>query len=168
VGENLFLELMQLEDIMNNDLVPPGKIKCYVSGKLRQDTPEERIRQEVARSLVEEYKYDKKDMEVEFKIEMGRAKKKADIVVFNEKANHKQENIIIIAEVKQDTIKPSDKDNGIEQLKSYVAASLNCKYALWVGTERISYIVSSQSGKREVLDITDIPKKGESFEAHFY
>ncbi len=38
-------------------VVPSGKIRCFITGKLRKDTPEERVRQDVARSLVEEYGY---------------------------------------------------------------------------------------------------------------
>ena len=41
------------------ETVPAGKIKCYVTGKLREDSPEEHVRQRMARSLVEEYGYDK-------------------------------------------------------------------------------------------------------------
>ncbi len=143
------------------DIVPLGKIKCYISGKLRKETPEEHVRQEVARSLVNEYGYNKKDIEVEFKITMGRANKKADIVVFKENSDHTQENIYLIAEVKRETIKPSDKDNGVEQLSSYIAASMNSKYALWVGSERLAYFVDEKEGIRQIADITDIPKKGE-------
>ena len=25
-------------------LIPPGKLKCYITGKLRRDTPEEHVR----------------------------------------------------------------------------------------------------------------------------
>jgi len=48
------------------EVIPPGKIKCFITGKLRKDTPEERIRQDVARSLVEEYGYNKDDIDIEF------------------------------------------------------------------------------------------------------
>ena len=139
---------MSEDENIIKDVVPLGKIKCYISGKLRKETPEEYVRQEVARSLVNEYGYTKENMEVEFKITMGRANKKADIVVFKENSEHTQENIYLIAEVKKETIRPSDKENGIEQLNSYIAASMNCKYALWVGSERLSYIVNEKNGTR--------------------
>jgi len=48
--------------------IPPGKIRCYISGKLRKNTPEEHIRQRIARSLVEEYGYLKEDIEIDFTI----------------------------------------------------------------------------------------------------
>jgi hypothetical protein len=63
-------------------LVPPGKLRCYVHGVLRKETPEEHVRQRVARSLVEEYGYAKSDLHIEFPIKLGSARKRADIAVF--------------------------------------------------------------------------------------
>jgi type I restriction enzyme M protein len=48
--------------------IPAGKIRCYVTGELRNDTPEEHVRQRVARSFVEEYGYNTEDIELEFRI----------------------------------------------------------------------------------------------------
>ena len=143
-------------------VIPPGKIKCFITSKLRKDTPEERIRQDIARSLVEEYSYEKDDIEIEFPIKMGRAKKRADIVLFDEGSEHKQENIYAIVEVKPENIKPSDKKEGVEQLKSYVAACINTQFALWVGSERLAFEVIKEKGKRILGEIPDIPQKGES------
>jgi len=144
------------------EVIPPGKIKCFITGKLREDTPEERIRQDVARSLVEEYGYNKDDIDIEFPIKMGSAKKRIDIVIFEEGSEHKQENIYAIVEVKTENIKPSDKKEGIDQLKSYVAACTNSQFALWVGSERLAFKVIEEKGKRKLEEIPDIPKKGET------
>ena len=157
----------QLKQIDNEEekieVIPPGKIKCFITGKLRKDTPEERVRQDVARSLVEEYGYYKDDIDIEFPIKMGRAKKRADIVIFEEGSEHRQENIYIIIEVKTENVKPSDKKEGIAQLESYVSASPNTKFALWVGSERIPFRIVVEKGIRKLKDdITDIPKKGET------
>ena len=76
MGHNALTE----KSINEMDVIPPGKLKCFISGKLRNNTPEERIRQDVARSLVEIYDYKREEMEMEFPIKMGRAKKKTDIV----------------------------------------------------------------------------------------
>jgi len=142
--------------------IPSGKLKCYISGKLRKDTPEERIRQDVARSLVEEYGYLKKDISIELGIKMGTAKKRVDIAIFYENSRHKQENIYIIVETKREDVNPSDRKEGIEQLKSYVAACPNATYALWFGSERLSYKVDVISGRRSTAQIPDIPKNGET------
>ena len=147
---------------MSEEVIPPGKVKCFVTGKLRKDTPEERLRQVVARSLVEEYGYDKKDIDLEFPIKMGRDTKRADIVVFSEGSKHDQESIYLIIEVKTEDVKPSDREEGVRQLESYVAASPNCSFALWVGNERLPFKVVVEKGKRVTRQIPDIPKGGET------
>jgi len=75
--------------------IPAGKIRCFITGELRNDTPEENVRQRVARSLVEEYGYPKGDIELEFRINIGRARKRVDIAVFAHGEPHTQENIIL-------------------------------------------------------------------------
>jgi type I restriction enzyme M protein len=138
-------------------IIPAGKIKCFITGKLRQDTPEEHIRQRMARSLVEEYGYSKSDIEIEFKIQMGSSKKKADIVIFENGATHEIENIRIIVEAKKETIKPSNRDNGIGQLKSYMAASINSRYGLWVGSEIQAFEKIEKEKKIVIEPCLDIP-----------
>jgi type I restriction enzyme M protein len=147
---------------MPDEVIPPGKIKCFITGKLRKDTAEERVRQDVARSLVEEYGYGKSDIDIEFSIKMGRAKKRADIVIFSENEEHTQENIYLIVEVKTEDIKPSDLKEGIGQLESYIAASPNSAFALWVGNERLAFEAIEEKGKRVLNLIPDVPKRGET------
>jgi len=147
---------------MSEEAIPPGKIKCFITEKLRKDIAEERVRQDVARSLVEEYGYDKSDIDIEFRIKMGIAKKRADIVIFSENEEHTQENIYLIVEVKTEDIKPSDLKEGIGQLESYIAASPNSAFALWVGNERLAFEAMEEKGKRVLNLIPDVPKRGES------
>ncbi len=147
---------------MTEEVIPPGKIKCFITGKLRKDTAEERVRQDVARSLVEEYGYGKSDIGIEFSIKMGRAKKRADIVIFSENEEHTQENIYLIVEVKTEDVKPSDLKEGIGQLESYIAASPNSAFALWVGNERLAFEAIEEKGKRVLNLIPDVPKRGET------
>jgi type I restriction enzyme M protein len=147
---------------MPEEVVPPGKIKCFITGKLRNDTPEERVRQDMARSLVEEYGYDKSDIGIEFSIKMGAAKPRADIVIFLSGSEHKQENIYLIVETKREDIKPSDKKEGVGQLESYIAACPNCKFGLWVGNERLAFKVMEEKGRRTLAQIPDIPKSGQT------
>lgn len=135
------------------------KIKCFVTGKLRNNTPEERIRQDFARTLVDVYGYELKDLDVEFQIKMGRAKKKADIVIFQHGKEHLQENIIIIIEAKREDVKASDKKDGVDQLKSYCSASIKCKFGIWVGNEKIVYKINED---KEFLSVPDIPRFGDS------
>lgn len=139
-------------------LVPAGKIRCYITGKLRQDKPEEHVRQRWARSLVDEYRYQRDDIALEFRIKMGVERKKADIVVFREGAPHKQENIFIIVEAKREDILPRDRQEGVDQLKSYMAASSQCRFGLWVGSERQGFEKEPDGAITEGL--ADIPTRG--------
>jgi hypothetical protein len=50
--------------------------------RLSGETPEEYVRQEIAKSLVREYRYSKADIEVEFVVRVGTRKPRADLVVF--------------------------------------------------------------------------------------
>jgi len=140
-------------------LVPPGKIRCYVTGQLKNDTPEEHVRQRWARSLVDEYGYPKSDLGIEVKITMGRARKSADLVVFRQDTEHVQSEAYIIVEAKRADKKPSDAQYGEEQLRSYIAASSKCRFGLWVGQERLAFERTLETG--DIERIGDIPRFGE-------
>ena len=88
---------------------------------------------------MEEYGYPKTDIGIEIGITMGRQTKRADLVIYRHDAERIQENITVIVEAKREDVLPSDKDYGIGQLKSYMAASVSCRYGLWVGKERIGF-----------------------------
>ena len=49
---------------MQEIIVDEGKIKCLISGKFRKETPEEYVRQEFCRILLDVYKYPKSHIEV--------------------------------------------------------------------------------------------------------
>ncbi len=148
-------------------LVPTGKVRCYIHENVyRADTPEEHVRQRAARSLVEEYGYDKADIHLEFPVKMGSGRKKrVDIAIFQPNHPHRQENIYIIVEAKREDIRPTDRKEGIEQLKSYLSACINSQWGLWVGSEMIAIEKESNAERAKLnpfLDSTDIPLKGAS------
>ena len=148
-------------DASATEVVPEGKLRCFITGNLRERTPEEKNRQTVARRLVEEYDYPKDTLELEFPIKMGRKTKRADIVAFPPDKDHSQENIDLIVEVKPEEIKPTNSESGVKQLESYVSASMNCQFAMWVGSERLTYKIDDESGDRVLNEIPDIPRFGE-------
>ena len=170
---------MKIKQIMSStSVIPAGKIKCYITGKYRADKPEEHVRQRMARSIVEEYGYSKTDIELEFKLKLGSATKRADIVVFKEGTPHKIENIRIIIEAKKETIKPTNKDNGIDQLMSYMSATPNSKYGLWVGSEikayeRLDKMVRTNiddidiNGKEAIISVKDATDYGPKYKVNF-
>lgn len=161
---------MSLDEWVNTSSVryiPPGKLVDYLTGKLRRETPEEHVRQRVARSLVEEYGYSKKQIELDFHIYIGSKKHPVDIAIFHEEKAHKQENIYIIIETKKESVKPTSKDQGIGQLNSYMGASLNCEFGMWTnGINKYSYQKKRTNGRFQISEIVDIPPKGKSLEAY--
>ncbi len=149
-----------MADIPSNvvPLIPVGKIRCYVTGQLRPDKPEEHIRQRWARSLIDEYKYGRSDIAIEFRIKMGTAAKRADLVVFKPGGPHRQDTIFIVVEAKRHDVLPKDKSEGVEQLRSYMAACSSCRYGLWVGAEKIAF---EKLDDGEIVEVSDIPRNGE-------
>ena len=65
-------------------IVQQGKVLDFIDGQTQRDeTPEEYVRQEIAKSLVREYGYPKKDIAVEFILRLGSRKPRADLVILN-------------------------------------------------------------------------------------
>src|SRR5437764_13061670 len=107
-------------------IVQQGKLLDFIDGTTQRDeTPEEYVRQEIAKSLVREYGYAKRDIAVEFTLRLGTRKPRADLVIFPEGDEHKQGNAYIIVECKAPTVKATDRKDGVDQLRSYLAACDN-------------------------------------------
>ena len=64
-------------------VIPDGKICDYVDGKFRNDTPEEYVRQTIEKRLVNEHKYSPKQIRIEYTLQLGSRKPRADIVIFD-------------------------------------------------------------------------------------
>ena len=83
-------------------VIPEGKICDYVDGKFRNDTPEEYVRQTIEKRLVNEHKYLPKQIRIEYTLQLGSRKPRADIVIFDKDCGEQtQENIKIIIECSQ-------------------------------------------------------------------
>jgi len=142
-------------------LVPPDKLYCVITGKFRKDTPEEHVRQRIARSLMEDYGYERADIEIEFTVNLGRSKKRADIAIFPPRTPHKQQNVRFIIECKREEVRPTDRDNGVGQLKSYLAACPNARFGMWVGSElQVWERLVSSTGVISFEEATDVPRFG--------
>ncbi len=111
--------------------LPDGKIVDFIDQKIRNDTPEEYVRQNIERRLVLELGFRPGQIAVEFPVKLGSSKKRADLVLFPIGATHAQENAWIIVECKRDNVEPTSKSEGTEQLKSYLAACPNAEWGLW-------------------------------------
>ena len=141
--------------------IPDGKVVDFISGRLLDDTPEEYVRQNVEMSLVLEYSYPRDQVEVEFKIKVGSGTKRVDLALFAPGAAHTQDNIQTIIETKREGTKREDKSDGVGQLKSYMAACVNCQHGMWTnGVDRDCFYKSSDRGEHSFIDAIDIPVQG--------
>lgn len=141
-------------------VIPEGKIADYITGKFRKDTPEEYVRQTIEKRLVNEHKYLPRQIEVEFTLKLGSSKPRADIVIFDKDINeHTQENIKIIIECKKESVDAKNSKEGVDQLKSYMAACPNCEWGMWTnGKQKEVYKkYTNDKGQISFMDYNDIP-----------
>ncbi len=145
-------------------IVQQGKLLDFIDGQTqREETPEEYVRQEIAKSLVREYGYPKKDIHVEFVLNLGSRKPRADLVIFATGERHTQDRGTLIVECKAQTVKSSDKKDGVGQLKSYMSACPNVHIGMWTnGLERFCYRKVVKAGEISFDEIPDIPSYGQS------
>jgi type I restriction enzyme M protein len=143
-------------------IVQQGKVLDFIDGKTqRPETPEEYVRQEIAKSLVREYRYEKADIEVEFVVPVGSRKPRADLVIFPPATSHTPDKALIIVECKASTVKAADKKDGVGQLQSYMAACPNATYGMWTnGVERFCYRRVVKGGTVNIEDVPDLPEFG--------
>ena len=141
-------------------VIPDGKISDYIDGKFRNDTPEEYVRQTVEKRLVNEHKYSRDRICVEYTVQIGSGKKRADIVIFpDEETDKKQENIKIIIECKSEKIEANNAKDGVAQLKSYMSACPNAEWGMWTNSKEkfVFKKFTDDKGVIQFMDYNDIP-----------
>lgn len=145
-------------------IVPQGKVLDFIDGTLRNETPEEYVRQEIEKSLVREYEYSREDIEVEFRIAVGSPPpRRVDLAIFPEGVQHEQEHIWAICECKAESVPPDHRKEGVDQLKSYMAACLNAELGMWTnGRDRFCFRKIQTNEGLSFVDVADLPVKGKS------
>lgn len=147
--------------------VPEGKIRDYIDHSFRNDTPEEYVRQNIEKRLVNEHGFPKDLIKIEFSVKQASANKRVDIAVFpKETTDFDQKNIYLIVECKKETIPSTDKKEGVEQLKTYMAVCPNCEWGMWTnGKEKeVFRKIKNQKGNWDYEDYNDIPSYGADIE----
>lgn len=146
--------------------MPEGKVSDFLTGRLFRDTPEEYVRQNVEKALIRGYRYIPGDCEPEYPIKVGSSRKRVDIVVFRPGTEHKQENAWLLVETKRAGTSVTNKKDGIEQLRSYMAACVNAEYGMWTNGDDQVLIAKRRTdhGYEFEDDIIAIPAAGQSEE----
>lgn len=141
-------------------VIPDGKICDYIDEKFRNDTPEEYVRQTIEKRLVNEHKYVPSQIKIEYTLQVGSSKPRADIVIWDkDAAEQTQGNIKLIIECKKETVDANNAKDGIGQLKSYMSVCPNCEWGMW--TNSIQKFVfrkgTDEEGNITFMDYNDIP-----------
>jgi type I restriction enzyme M protein len=149
---------------VKTESVPEGKIVDFLTGKHFKDTPEEYVRQNIENAIVRQYGYSPEDCAPEVRIKFGSSNPRVDIVVWPEEVEHNQETAWILIECKKPGTSPKAKKDGIEQLKSYMAACANACYGLWTnGDDRFCFAKrTTDNGKILFEEIIEIPAAGQT------
>ena len=116
-------------------VIPDGKICDYIDGKFRNDTPEEYVRQTIEKRLVNEHKYLPSQIRIEYTLQVGSNKPRADIVIWEKDAPEQtQATIKLIIECKKETVDARNAKDGIAQLQSYMSVCPNCEWGMWTNS----------------------------------
>lgn len=137
----------------------PRMVADFATGRpVDLQKPEEGVRQEYERILVESYGYDKARLDIEVRIPRGSGyfSERADIVIYESaKGRDPAEHILGIVETK----KPARTD-GLSQLKSYMTAT-SALWGVWTNGDDIAYLC--RDGAKIVSDyLNNIPAAGQS------
>ena len=146
--------------------VPDGSIRDYVDGTFRKDTPEEYVRQTIEKRLINEHKYKREQIKIEFGLKLGSRRPRSDIVVFpKDSPEMTQDQVWLIVECKKETVEPKNRKDGVEQLKSYMSACPNCEWGLWTNGRYKEVLRKVRVGDRyEFQEYNDIPAADGSLE----
>ena len=123
--------------------------------------PEERVRNDFLRILIDDYGYRESEIEMEFPIPRGsRSSDRADIAIFKSSTGRDPaRDIIGIVETK----KP-DERSGLAQLKSYMTAT-SAIWGVWTNGKSIEYLCKPE-GQSSIHDnlLNNIPVRGQRLE----
>lgn len=116
-------------------VIPEGKVYDYIDSKFRNDTPEEYVRQTIEKRLVNEHKYAPAQVKIEFALQVGSNKPRADIVIWEKDATEQTQGTIkLIIECKKETVDARNAKDGIAQLQSYMSVCPNCDWGMWTNS----------------------------------
>jgi type I restriction enzyme M protein len=153
--------------------IEEGKIIDFIDGKARVDNELEQIRQNVERTLIEEYRFDKADIGVDVRIKVPDGSKtiarKLALAVFREgTTDREQSDILILIQTAKPGVQPTDSKGGATELERALIACSNAHFACWTnGVEAIYFQKKKGKFDTDVLPVNDFPRKGEDASSIF-
>jgi type I restriction enzyme M protein len=153
--------------------VAEGKVVDFIDGKLRADTESEQVRQDFERTIIEEYRYERKDVCVDMRIKVHDGarivQKKASLVLFTPGIQDRNENsAYIIVQIAKPGSQPTDSKIGTDGLERMMIACPNVRFGCWTnGIETLYFQKKKQKFDTEIFPVNDFPRKGEDESAIF-
>ena len=141
-------------------VIPDGKICDYIDGKFRNDTPEEYVRQTIEKRLINEHKYLPSQVKVEYTLQVGSNKPRADIVIWDRDVSEQSQGTAkLIIECKKETVNARHAKDGIGQLKSYMSVCPNCEWGMWTNSVQkfVFRKMVDEAGNISFMEYNDIP-----------
>jgi len=127
---------------------------CKNSAKRKLQNPEEFVQATVFLRLIVEYNYSPLSISVNEEVQVGSARKEADILVYNDNKNK----ILIVVECKEENINERQFQVAIDQ--AYVYAHALAGQYVWVTSGiRNEYFEIVELYPVERISISDVPKK---------
>ena len=116
--------------------------------------------------MINEHKYKREEIKIEFGLKLGSRRPRSDIVVFpKDSPEMTQDQVWLIVECKKETVEPKNRKDGVEQLKSYMSACPNCEWGLWTNGRYKEVLRKVRVGDRyEFQEYNDIPAADGSLE----
>lgn len=153
--------------------IPEGKLIDFIDGKLRQDNENEQVRQNLERTLVEEYRYNRSDIGVDFPIKLQdgsrTAQKRASLVVFQPNATLKsKDEVYVVIKIVKPNVQPTDNRDGTDDLEKLLIACPNAQFGCWTnGVETIYFQKKKAKFDTDIVPVNDFPRKGEDASSIF-
>jgi hypothetical protein len=108
-----------------------AKLRCIITGELRNRTPEEIVRQQFVKYLLD-YGYQRDDIVLNFTAKFGCKSKYVDVAVFRKTGpmaeRYQQKNIMFLAEMKREGISAKLFEDAKDQMFSYASSCTNCMF----------------------------------------
>ena len=126
---------------------PKGLInRDYATGKpVDLSKPEEKVRQETERWLIDELGYEREQLDIEFSIRAGSKRPRPDITIFRQQSRkNRNQHTDVIGFVE---VKPSSMAEAEEQLMSYMAVSNSCEWGVAATADARQFYRKSSTGK---------------------
>lgn len=152
---------------------PEGKIIDFIDGKPRPDNELEKVRQNFERTLIEEYRFEKSDVAVDFRIKLPDGSRtvarKLPLAVFQPGVKTQdQESLYILIQIAKPGIQPTDDKGGCGELEKALIACTGAEFACWTnGVETIYFQKRKAKFDTDVLPVNDFPRKGEDASSIF-